>query len=130
MLTIILIGAVIVVILIIAARLRATAKLADTEEKCKELGEKVLVVTSSAIPGKELEIIGVVSGVSDTAASFGEEFKLAEKEALYNLMNRALELGANGVVDLKMSTGSYQQQGSQWMVSKVTYTGTAVLIKR
>ncbi|WKZ32044.1 MAG: heavy metal-binding domain-containing protein [Thermodesulfobacteriota bacterium] len=116
--------------MIIAARLRATAKLADTEKKCKELGEKILVVTSSAIPGKELDIIGVVSGVSDTAASFGEEFKLAEKEALYNLMNRALELGANGVVDLKMSTGSYQQQGSQWMVSKVTYTGTAVLIKR
>lgn len=128
--SIILIGFAIIISLIFIAKHRATAKLADAEQKCKKLGERVLVVTSSAIPGKELDIIGVVSGVSDTAASFGEEFKLAEKEALYNLMNRALELGANGVIDLKMSTGSYEQQGSQWMVSKVTYTGTAVQIKR
>lgn len=62
------------------------------------------------------------------AASTDAEFRLAEKEALLDIMNQAINLGANSVIDLKMTTGSYQQQGSQWMVSKATYTGTAVRI--
>ncbi len=95
----------------------------------QDLRQRILVVTSSIIPGKEIkDVLGSVTGVSKVAASTDAEFRLAEKEALLDIMNQAINLGANSVIDLKMTTGSYQQQGSQWMVSKATYTGTAVRI--
>ena len=43
-------------------------------------------------------------------------------------MRQGIQMGANALVDLKMTTGSYEQQGSQWMVSKVVYYGTAVKV--
>jgi len=43
-------------------------------------------------------------------------------------MKRALEMDANAIVDLRMTTGSYEQQGSKWMVSRVVYNGTAVMV--
>jgi len=35
-------------------------------------------------------------------------------------------MGANAIVDLRMTTGSYEQQGTKWMVTRVVYNGTAV----
>ncbi|MEQ1533616.1 MAG: heavy metal-binding domain-containing protein [Sideroxydans sp.] len=89
---------------------------------------EIVVVASSGIPGKEIQnVLGAVTGISNTQASSKEEFELAEKEAMLALIEKAQRLGANAIVDLKLSTGSYQQQGSQWQVSQAVYNGTAVI---
>lgn len=115
----------------------ARVKAEELDKQIQELSQRVLVVTSSTVPGKEIKrVIGAVTGVSKTEASTDAEFKLAEKEALLDIMQKAIELGANAIVDLKMTTGSYEKRvwidiGSQKgyrMVSKVTYTGTAVIV--
>ena len=69
-----------------------------------------------------------MTGISDTQATSKDEFALAEKEAMFNLIGEAKKLGANAIVDMKLNTGTYQQTGSQWQVSQVVYTGTAVQI--
>jgi len=115
----------------------ARVKAEELDKQIQELSQRVLFVTSSTVPGKEIKrVIGAVTGVSKTEASTDAEFKLAEKEALLDIMQKAIELGANAIVDLKMTTGSYEKRvwidiGSQKgyrMVSKVTYTGTAVIV--
>jgi len=110
-------------------RKKAAIKAEKVNKQIQDLRQRILIVTSSTIPGKEIkDVIGSVTGVSKIAASTDAEFRLAEKEALLDIMNQAINLGANSIIDLKMTTGSYQQQGSKWMVSKATYTGTAVRI--
>lgn len=41
---------------------------------------------------------------------------------------RAKSLGANAVIEIKLNTGTYEQQGSKWQVSQAVYNGTAVRI--
>jgi uncharacterized protein YbjQ (UPF0145 family) len=94
-----------------------------------ELGKKVLVVSSGYIPGKEItHVIGHVTGTSRIEASCPEQADAAEREAKLDLMKTAMNMGANAIIDAKMTSSSHQQQGSQWMVSKTYYTGTAVII--
>ena len=101
----------------------------ELDEEIKNLREKILVVTSSDIPTRRIKgVLGSVTGVSDTAASTGKGFRRAEKEAMLNIMNLGIRMGANAIVDLCMTTGSYEQQGSKWMVSRVVYNGTAVRV--
>lgn len=118
-----------IVLITFGRRKKAAIKTKEIDKQIQDLRRRILVVTSSTIPGKEIkDVIGSVAGVSKVEASTDVEFRLAEKEALLDIMNQAINLGANAIIDLKMTTGSYQQQGSQWMVSKVTYSGTAVRI--
>lgn len=99
------------------------------EEKLNQLRREITVVASSAIPGRNIaKVFGNVTGISDTQATSKDEFALAEKEAMFNLISEAKKLGANAIVDMKLNTGTYQQTGSQWQVSQVVYTGTAVQI--
>ncbi len=99
------------------------------EEKLNQLRREITVVASSAIPGRNIaRVFGNVTGISDTQATSKDEFALAEKEAMFNLIGEAKKLGANAIVDMKLNTGTYQQTGSQWQVSQVVYTGTAVQI--
>ena len=44
------------------------------------------------------------------------------------MLKNAKNMGANAIIDAKVSTGTYQTQGSQWQVSQAIYTGTAVVI--
>ena len=69
-----------------------------------------------------------VTCISESTTSTDRGFRKAEKEALADIMRQGIQMGANALVDLKMTTGSYEQQGSQWMVSKVVYYGTAVKV--
>ncbi len=90
---------------------------------------KVLVVSANVIPGKEIkDVIGHVCATSRIEASTPRQAEAAEKDAMLNLMKSALEMGANAVIDAKFSTGTFEQQGSKWMVSKAYYSGTAVVI--
>ena len=108
---------------------KAMKKMAIVDSGLKTIGKEVIAVTSEAFPGKPIKsTLGSVVGISDTAASTDEQFLLAEKEAMLNILTIAREMGANAVIGLRMSAGTYQQQGSQWMVTKVTYNGTAVQV--
>ena len=78
--------------------------------------------------GEVKESLGLVRGISDIEASSRLDFELAEQEALYLMLKQARELGANAVVDARLTTGTYETNGSQWQVSRPVYTGTAVRI--
>lgn len=104
-------------------------KTAELEAEIKNLREKIIVVTSSNLPDRGIKgALGNVTGISERAASTDRGFRKAEKEALADIMRQGIQMGANAIVDLKMTTGSYEQQGSKWVVSKVVYYGTAVRI--
>jgi uncharacterized protein YbjQ (UPF0145 family) len=77
-------------------------------------------------PGKVRETLGLVRGISDIEAGSGLEFELAEQQALYFMLKQALALGANAVVDTRLTTATYETSGSRWQVSRPVYTGTAV----
>ena len=79
-------------------------------------------------PEKVRETLGLVRGISAIEASSRLDFELAEQEALYFMLKQALELGANAVVDARLTTGTYETNGSRWQVSRPVYTGTAVRI--
>jgi hypothetical protein len=79
-------------------------------------------------PDKVRETLGLVRGISAIEASSRIDFELAEQEALYAMLQQALELGANAVVDARLTTGTYETNGSKWQVSRPVYTGTAVRI--
>ena len=79
-------------------------------------------------PEKVQETLGLVRGISAIEASSRIDFELAEQEALYVMLQHALELGANAVVDARLTTGTYETNGSKWQVSRPVYTGTAVRI--
>jgi len=93
----------------------------------KALETKVNVFTH--LPHEKVrETLGLVRGISDIEASSRLDFELAEQEALYWMLKHALELGANAVVDARLTTGTYETNGSRWQVSRPVYTGTAVRI--
>jgi uncharacterized protein YbjQ (UPF0145 family) len=77
-------------------------------------------------PGKVRETLGLVRGISDIEAGSGLEFELAEQQALYFMLKQALALGANAVMDARLTTATYETSGSRWQVSRPVYTGTAV----
>jgi uncharacterized protein YbjQ (UPF0145 family) len=79
-------------------------------------------------PEKVRETLGLVRGISAIEASSRLDFELAEQEALYLMLKHASELGANAVVDARLTTGTYETNGSRWQVSRPVYTGTAVRI--
>ena len=79
-------------------------------------------------PEKVRETLGLVRGISAIEASSRLDFEVAEQEALYAMLQQALELGANAVVDARLTTGTYETNGSRWQVSRPVYTGTAVRI--
>ena len=68
----------------------------------------------------------MVRGVSDTEASSRRDFQLAEQEALLLMLKQAYDMGANAVVGVSLTTGTYEANGSQWQVFRPVYTGTAV----
>jgi len=105
----------------------AKAALDKTAEGINELRKQVIAVSSSCIPGKEIKTVyGHVSGTSLIEVTTPEEADVAEKAAMLNLMQNAKAMGANAVIDVKMSNSNHRQQGHKGMVSKTYYTGTAV----
>jgi uncharacterized protein YbjQ (UPF0145 family) len=89
--------------------------------------KKVEVLTH--LPSEKIkETLGLVRGISDIEANSRLDFELAEQEALYLMLKQARELGANAVVDARLTTGTYETSGSQWQVSRPVYIGTAVRI--
>ena len=122
-----LIGVVLGITFLVSLCFKKRPSLDELDKDIQGLRERIIVVTSNSLPDREIKgAIGNVTGISATAASTDRGFRKAEKEALADIMRQGIQIGANAIIDLKMTTGSYEQQGSQWMVSKVVYYGTAV----
>ncbi len=120
---------VLIISSIYSRKRKALEKSVSLNDLLDQIRREIVSATGSDIPGKNIsEVIGVVRGVSNTQATSKEEFELSEKEALYNMLYEAKSLGANAVVEVRLNTGTYQQQGSKWQVSQAVYTGTAVKI--
>ena len=126
---VLLVAAVLFVALVVFSLFGRNNKTAELDDEIRNLRERIIVVTSNSLPDRQIKgAIGNVTGISATAASTDRGFRKADKEALADIMRKGIEMGANAIIDLKMTTGSYEQQGSQWMVSKVVYYGTAVRV--
>ena len=79
------------------------------------------------IHGREIrQVLGVVTGRSTLEAATHLEQEVAEQEALAALMVNALNMGANAVVDLRLSNSTHEQTYTKWMVTMTCYSGTAV----
>lgn len=89
---------------------------------------QILLVTTDILPGcRVVKTIGYVESLSETEAASDWEYRIAEKEALLALAQKAISIGANAVVGIKKINAHYDQAGSQWRVSRVTYCGTAII---
>ena len=106
-------------------------KAKDIDAKIAEMKNKIIIVSGSSIPEKRIiKAIGLVRGISDTKAATKEEFSLIEKEALYNMLKEANNQGANAIIDIKLTTGTYKEgQAMQSLrtISQAIYMGTAVV---
>lgn len=108
---------------------KAVADTKTLEEVIDTYRNRITVVTTPTVPGKEIKHVhGAITGNATTQASSNAQTNLAEKEALLDLLKKADLLGANAIVDLKLASTSHEQQGSKWMVSKIFYSGTALSV--
>ncbi|WP_200248502.1 heavy metal-binding domain-containing protein [Thiococcus pfennigii] len=89
---------------------------------------QIKVFTYPLPDGKIKETLGIVRGISETEAGSRQEFRLAEQEALLLMLKQAYDRGANAVVGVRLTTGTYETSGSQWQVARPVYIGTAVRI--
>lgn len=82
--------------------------------------------TLAQIPGKEIvRSLGVIEYTKKGIA--GNAPKLSSG-IFQSLLVAAQEKGANAVVNVKLMSGSYQAQGSQWQVTYVIAYGDAVIV--
>jgi len=98
----------------------------------KELLEKCVTLSvSSEIYNKNIsKFIGPVFSEAPFFPSRNPEvsFSEARERATLLLMERALDMGANAVVNLTISTAPYKAQGSGWGCSMIVAYGNAVVI--
>jgi uncharacterized protein YbjQ (UPF0145 family) len=94
----------------------------------KRAQAEVTVFTYTLPAGRVKRTFGLVRGISDTEASSKRDFRLAEQEALLLMLKQAYDMGANAVIGVRLTTGTYEANGSRWQVSRPVYTGTAVRI--
>ena len=89
---------------------------------------QILLITTDNVPDRRIvKTIGYVEDISEIEAASDWEYRIAEKEALLGLAQKAVGIGANAVVGIKKINAHYDQAGSQWRVSRVAYCGTAVV---
>lgn len=106
-------------------------RLEQLERELASVRNRILLVTTSTVPGgRTVQTLGYVEALSDTEAASDWEFRLAEKEALLALARQAIVMEANAIVGVRKSNAHYDQAGSKWRVSRVTYMGTAVVVEQ
>ena len=103
-------------------------KLDKLEHELDLIRNQILLVTTDDLPGIRIaKTLGYIEALSPTEAASDREYRLAEKDALLRLAQKAMDIGANAVVGIRKTNAHYDQAGSQWRVSRVTYCGTAVI---
>lgn len=83
--------------------------------------------TRSDVPGRAIETsIGLVQYTKKGIAGDVPN----EIDGIFQSLTQiAKEKGANAVVNARITTGSYHQQGSQWEVTYIIAYGEAVILK-
>jgi len=126
-------GAVIIitvfVMLVYALALRESRKvkarkavLEALDEELGALRQKISIATTPDVPGKRVaKELGAVTAEGTAGAGFQ---RVAEKRALLSLMQRALALGADAVVNVRHE--GHGPGKTQWKIGKVILVGTAV----
>lgn len=112
------------------SKAKVEPQLDQLERELDLIKNQILLVTTDDLPGIGIGIaktIGYVEALSPTEAASDWEYRLAEKDALLRLTQKARDIGANAVVGIRKINAHYDQAGSQWRVSRVTYCGTAVI---
>lgn len=111
-------------------RHRDTQRLNQLDAALTSIREQLFLVSTESVPDRSIvKTIGFVESMSGIEATSDADYLLAEREALLALGKQALAMGANAIVGLRKSNAHYDQAGSQWRVSRVTYLGTAVVVK-
>jgi uncharacterized protein YbjQ (UPF0145 family) len=90
----------------------------------------VLLASTDELPSRTVSrTIGYLESLSAIEAASDADYRLAECDALLSLAKDAHARGANAIIGLRKTHAHYDQPGSQWRVSRVIYTGTAVIVK-
>lgn len=90
----------------------------------------VLLVSTDELPSqKVIQTVGYLESLSAVEVASDADYRLAECDALLSLARDAHTRGANAIIGLRKTHAHYDQPGSQWRVSRITYTGTAVIVK-
>lgn len=103
-----------------------------TEQKIHKAQERVPIIASDNFPEKDYKNLRNIDGYCSITAPKKIKHtasQLAEKWAMLHILNNAMRLGGNAIIDLKEST-EYDETGEEIIVS-ATYTGTAIkLVKK
>lgn len=112
------------------SRTTAVPQIAQLDSELDLIKKQILLVTTDDLPGIGIaKTLGYIEALSPTEAASDWEYRLAEKDALLKLAQKARSIGANAVVGVRKTNAHYDQAGSQWQVSRVMYCGTAVIRK-
>ena len=107
-----------------------TERLVQLEHDLDLLRNQILLVSTDDVnSAKIVKIFGYVETLSETEAASDLEYRIAEKDALLKLARKAQSMGANSVVGVRKINAHYDQAGSKWCVSRVTYCGTALVME-
>ena len=110
------------------SRTTAVPQIAQLDSELDLIKKQILLVTTDDLPGIRIaKTLGYIEALSPTEAASDWEYRLAEKDALLKLAQKARSIGANAVVGVRKTNAHYDQAGSQWQVSRVTYCGMAVI---
>ncbi|WCP70196.1 hypothetical protein LYZ37_23825 (plasmid) [Vibrio tubiashii] len=83
--------------------------------------------TLDYVPGRK--VIASLGLVEYTVKNIAGNAPEKMQSVFSSLLEAALDQGAHAVINVRMVTGSYQKQGSQWMVSYIVAYGEAVLLE-
>lgn len=107
-----------------------TERLVQLEHELELVRNQILLVSTDDVHGaKIVKTFGYVEALSETEAASDWEYRIAEKDALLKLAQKAFGIGANAVVGVRKINTHYDQAGSKWRVSRVAYCGTAITIE-
>jgi hypothetical protein len=102
------------------------AVLEALDEELEAIRQKISIASKPEVPGKIVAMeLGSVTAGGEAGAGF---HRVAEKRALLSLMQRALALGADAVVNVRHE-GRIPGK-TQWQKNRVILVGTAVKLAK
>lgn len=78
------------------------------------------------VPGRS--VVRALGLVEFTQKGIAGDAPKVSPSIFRSLLEAAKESGANAVINVRLSTGTYQQQGSQWQVTYIIAYGDAVVL--
>ena len=86
----------------------------------------MLLSTLPDLPGRTYDVVGVVFDCGDSSASVGNQIRPPFLEKMFNsIVRQASDMGADAIVDIKMTAPSGTDRSSAYIV----VIGTAVKLR-